>query len=351
MLDSLTAAPDATRQDFLPGNARGSNLLFRIVGTHHAGQLISLNHEKCTIGSSLGCVLALRSRFVHPLHCLVLRGPGGVLLRAFGTDTRVNGEAVQQKWLCVGDRLSVGPVDLELLETGYEDDGAETSLVDESRPSVGQTLAAEIRAHEHRRTRNLIQELKLLRSHLHQLNVAESSSLIDEPTPELSEYRRESQTPLQDSVDARRDECLRSSEYFESSSLQAQGEHVEEFSVAGTDHTGLDSPIPTVCETEQPLAKEDAALEELHDDNEVREAERPLAPTEPSQPMAATDQAPGRLEVGVDDAWRPAAEHQSSHPMTRRQRQTTVPRGWSSTGPTRTRRRSLQSQRTPPTMS
>jgi hypothetical protein len=64
------------------------------------------------------CTLRLRSRAVGPLHCLVLRGPGGTLVRRWSPDTRLNGSAFTDAPLLPGDCLNVGPIDLEVVATG-----------------------------------------------------------------------------------------------------------------------------------------------------------------------------------------------------------------------------------------
>lgn len=93
-----------------------SQLVLRIASTHHQGQLIHLESEKCTIGSSPDCVLSLRSRYVHPLQCLIVHGQAGSMIRAYTADTRLNGRALQDAWLRKGDRISIGPIDLDVVE-------------------------------------------------------------------------------------------------------------------------------------------------------------------------------------------------------------------------------------------
>jgi hypothetical protein len=55
------------------------------------------------------------------LHCLIVRGRGGVVARCWAEGTtKLNGEDFSVSWMVPGDRLGVGPIELELLEAGGE---------------------------------------------------------------------------------------------------------------------------------------------------------------------------------------------------------------------------------------
>jgi hypothetical protein len=97
-----------------PNRPRGP-LCLRIVGTARDSQLIHLSSRKCTIGSAPGCTLRLRAQGVRSLECLIVRGKGGTLLRASSPDVRVNGQAIEDTLLSPGDRLGVGPIELEVV--------------------------------------------------------------------------------------------------------------------------------------------------------------------------------------------------------------------------------------------
>ncbi|MFH1266584.1 MAG: hypothetical protein ABIK89_12720, partial [Planctomycetota bacterium] len=75
-----------------------------------------LKSKKCTIGSGPRCTLRLRARGVRPLHCLVLRGGAGTVIRSLAPDTRLNGRVFTDAELVTGDRLSVGPLEFEVIE-------------------------------------------------------------------------------------------------------------------------------------------------------------------------------------------------------------------------------------------
>jgi hypothetical protein len=109
---------NSTLTSCLPATA-ADDLVLRVCGSSRDGQLIRLRSDKCTIGSAPRCTLRLRSRFVGPLHCLILRGPGGTIVRRWSDDTRLNGRTFQDVGLKPGDRLGIGNVELEVVATGW----------------------------------------------------------------------------------------------------------------------------------------------------------------------------------------------------------------------------------------
>ena len=88
----------------------------RLSGTSRDGESIQLSTAKCTIGSAPGSTLRLRAPGVQPLHCLILRGPRGVVARAVAADSRLNGVPFRDARLTPGDRLSLGPIEF-VIET------------------------------------------------------------------------------------------------------------------------------------------------------------------------------------------------------------------------------------------
>ena len=67
--------------------------------------------------------MRLRARGVGPLHCLIVRGPCATIVRRWSADTRLNGQAFTDAQLLPGDRLSIGAIELEVLETAAEGGG------------------------------------------------------------------------------------------------------------------------------------------------------------------------------------------------------------------------------------
>ncbi len=125
----------------------GGALCLEIVGTQRQGQRVRLAAAKCTIGSANGCTLRLRAAGVRPVHCLILRGAHGTVARCWSPDTRLNGRAFHDELLTPGDTLSLGPIQLAVVELG-EPLAAPRQLeplADEARPVAKTTAASRAR--------------------------------------------------------------------------------------------------------------------------------------------------------------------------------------------------------------
>ena len=90
-------------------------LRFRFIGGQRHGQVIRIAANKCTIGSSEEATFRLKCAGVHAVHCLILRGEGGTAIKRLGDDTLLNGEAFEDAQLSEGDRLTIGPLEFEVL--------------------------------------------------------------------------------------------------------------------------------------------------------------------------------------------------------------------------------------------
>src|SRR5271157_4529979 len=92
-------------------------LVLRVRGSTRDGQVLRLQSPKCTIGSGPNCTLRLRADNIGVVHCLILRGPSQTLVQRWSPDTRLNGRNFSESVLQAGDCLSVGAIDLEVVET------------------------------------------------------------------------------------------------------------------------------------------------------------------------------------------------------------------------------------------
>ena len=100
-------------------DAATGDLVLRVCGSSRDGQIVRLKSTKCTVGSGPQCTLRLRARRVRPLHCLIVRGAGGTVVRRWSPDTRLNGRAFDDADLLPGDRLNIGGIELEVVDSGY----------------------------------------------------------------------------------------------------------------------------------------------------------------------------------------------------------------------------------------
>ncbi len=129
-------------------NVADDELVLRVSGPTRDGRIVRLKSHKCTIGAGKHCSLRLRAPGVAPLHCLVVRGRAGAVVRRWAADTLLNHQAFDDAPLLPGDRLSVGPVELEVLgigadpqqppETSHSDDFAQLADLETERRSLEQ---------------------------------------------------------------------------------------------------------------------------------------------------------------------------------------------------------------------
>ncbi len=111
---------DATRNSLL-GPPNGT-LNLRIRGTDLDGRIIRVRAQKCSIGAAADCGIRIRSSAARPIHCVVFRGRQGMLVRRWAPDTLLNGKSFQEAWLQPGDRLTVGPVEFDVLGENCDDE-------------------------------------------------------------------------------------------------------------------------------------------------------------------------------------------------------------------------------------
>jgi hypothetical protein len=93
------------------------NLALRVCGTEYDGHIVRLVARKCTIGSGENCTLRLRACGVERVHCVILRGERGLAVRRWSRRTRLNGGAFLDAPLRPGDKLGIGPLELEVVES------------------------------------------------------------------------------------------------------------------------------------------------------------------------------------------------------------------------------------------
>jgi hypothetical protein len=328
-------------------------LALRICGTRRDGQLIRLRSDKCSIGSGPQCTLRLRARGVLPMHCLVVRGSAATIVRRWATDTRLNGRSFDESELVAGDRLSLGPVELVVVDTGApvrraaEPAAASPSVAsDKQDAQAAERFAARIRTarrQSNRRTRRIVaqsranlaalNDLKLrhdeLTAEAQRLRAAPHSPATDDAaSKELVRQRAETErldgelSQLRKEIDAERtryntelavwqaekrqwleqqaaaDERLdRQAAELDSlrAALERQVATIATEQAADDDTTSLDSAVEDDAAVEREPADVAAVLRKLgkspvFDDDEDRPNEPAAVPREASHPAAKVDQ-------------------------------------------------------------
>lgn len=93
-------------------NNSTTKLVFALKSKQRADQELVLSKTKSTLGSHKDCTVVLNSDQIQPMHCMVIQGQRGTIVRNFHPDTRINGESFGDAWIGEGDSISIGNVDL-----------------------------------------------------------------------------------------------------------------------------------------------------------------------------------------------------------------------------------------------
>jgi hypothetical protein len=96
--------------------AEPGQMTLRVHGPGGQERMAQIRSPKCTVGSAAGCTLRICAPGVGPLHCWILRGPAGTLVRRLHGRATLNGSTFDEVPLKVGDRLRIGSVELETIE-------------------------------------------------------------------------------------------------------------------------------------------------------------------------------------------------------------------------------------------
>ncbi|MCE9525052.1 MAG: FHA domain-containing protein, partial [Planctomycetales bacterium] len=109
-----TQYPSSATESRLLGAPSGE-LRFRVQGGEHHGRTLRITSSKCSIGSARGCTLRLRGESIEPLHCLILTGKNGTIVRRNSHRTYLNGGPFEDAAVKIGDILRLGPVELAVV--------------------------------------------------------------------------------------------------------------------------------------------------------------------------------------------------------------------------------------------
>jgi hypothetical protein len=90
-------------------------LQLRVHGTRHDGRLVELNAQKCAVGASRQATLRLASPALEPIEVLIVRGQHSTVAKAWSPTARLNGRRFDTATIGPGDRLAIGPLELEVV--------------------------------------------------------------------------------------------------------------------------------------------------------------------------------------------------------------------------------------------
>ncbi|NLF07996.1 MAG: hypothetical protein GX594_08455 [Pirellulaceae bacterium] len=126
MIATQIARKSANRPEQL-----GGELVFRIRSSNRDERLVHIKAHKCTIGSGPRCTLRLHAPGDGSLHCLIVRGRAGAVVRRWSPDTLLNYRSFEASLLLPGDVLNLGSVVVEILSIGTDLQAERNALAEE----------------------------------------------------------------------------------------------------------------------------------------------------------------------------------------------------------------------------
>jgi hypothetical protein len=131
-----------TERPSSPGPVTTPMVKLRLHGEGHQERIFRLPSGKTTIGSSPRCTLRIDEPGVAPVHCLIVQRGDSLTVRRWASGALLNGLPFDDARLSVGDCLSLGAVELDILSDVPDTsmDAADQKL---DRPAGGQNVADE----------------------------------------------------------------------------------------------------------------------------------------------------------------------------------------------------------------
>ncbi len=198
-----TPLPDSAAPSRLLG-ASAAELKFRIQGGEHNGRILRITAVKCTIGSAPGCTLRLRGGDFEPLHCLILAGRNGTIIRRNSPRTYLNGGPFEDAALKLGDVLRIGSMEMAVVACPQ----AASALQPRSQPVSESTELGFYKQDQRRLAAELAAMGEVLRAAQEQLEQVErkSTEAITEQTRSLSQRREQQAQDLENLLRQHREE-------------------------------------------------------------------------------------------------------------------------------------------------
>lgn len=110
----ITDSPSLHASAILTPRAR--SLRLRVGHPDGRSENVFLESAKITIGSAEGCNLRMDSPGLRPVHCMILRGPTGTVVRGWQGSVTVNGANVEACQVDCGDKLQLGALTITVLD-------------------------------------------------------------------------------------------------------------------------------------------------------------------------------------------------------------------------------------------
>ncbi len=147
------AMPKTTRTTFVPPLDPTVGIELRVTRAGIPARRLRINSTRCTFGSGEGCTVRLSDASLRPLHAVIVRDGGRIMIRGYSVPLDVNGQYVVESFLSLGDVVRLGEYCFELIDLPITDDddrGYEAETVEASRTQtqLGASVEDPLR-HEH----------------------------------------------------------------------------------------------------------------------------------------------------------------------------------------------------------
>lgn len=130
------AMPKTTRTTFVPPLDPTVGIELRVTRAGIPARRLRINSTRCTFGSGEWCTVRLSDASLRPLHAVIVRDGGRIMIRGYSVPLVVNGQHVVESFLSLGDVVRLGEYCFELIDLPITDDddrGYEAETVETSR--------------------------------------------------------------------------------------------------------------------------------------------------------------------------------------------------------------------------
>ncbi len=104
------------RPTFVPPLDPTVGIELRVTRAGMPARRLRINTTRCTFGSGEGCTVRLSDASLRPLHAVILRDSGRILIRGYSVPLEINGESLAESFLSLGDVIRLGQYCFEMID-------------------------------------------------------------------------------------------------------------------------------------------------------------------------------------------------------------------------------------------
>jgi len=95
-------------------------MILEILAPHYPPRKVSIKSTRCVVGSGPDCTLRLVAEGVEPVHCVIIRSHRQIHVERVAPKTWLNQREFHTALFRPGDRLQLGPIQIQLISPGPE---------------------------------------------------------------------------------------------------------------------------------------------------------------------------------------------------------------------------------------